>query len=64
MKKFAALFLVLSVLMPLSMPPAFASDEELAIQLKKIEDKQDQILREMAELKAELQIVKVRVSSR
>ena len=64
MKKIAALFLVLSVLAPFGMRPAFANDEETAAVLKRFEEKQDQILQELAELKSELQIVKVRVSSR
>ena len=64
MKKIAAMFLVLSVLAPWGMRPAFANDEETAAELKKLEAKQDQILQEMAELKSELQIVKIRVSSR
>ncbi len=63
MKKIAAFLLAFALIAPISLRPAFADDETMA-RLKVIEEKQDRLLQEMAELKAEMQIVKVRVSSR
>ena len=64
MKKIAAVFFVLSLFSSLCVRAAFADDAMLASRLDAIEKKQDQILTELAELKSELQIVKIRVSSR
>ena len=63
MKKISILFLVLSVLVPMGMRPAFAENEEIIAQLKTIERKQDRILQELEELRSELNIVKIRITS-
>ena len=63
MKKFAALFFLLSALAPLGMRNAYAEDAITSAQLSAIEKKQDRILEELEALKAELQIVKIRITS-
>ena len=64
MKKLAAVFLVLSALAPFSFRSALADDDTVLDRLKSIEEKQDRILQDMEALKSEVQIVKIRVSSR
>ncbi len=63
MKKIAALFFILSVLTPLSARTASAEDAVIASRLKTIENKQDRILQAIEELKSELNMVKIRVTS-
>lgn len=64
MKKISVLFLVLSTLAPFGMRDAFAENEAFSSgQLSAIERKQDRILQALEELKAELQIVKIRITS-
>ncbi len=65
MKKISVLFLVISAMASLEICPAFAEDEGWSSsQLRAIEKKQDRILQELEELKTELKIVKIRVTSR
>ena len=64
MKKMTAMFLLLMAVAPLGMRPAFASDDEVSARLKAIEEKQDQILADLEALKSEVQVVKIRVTSR
>jgi hypothetical protein len=67
MKKIARVLLLVMALMPLASPALFADEAEMAgvgEKLKEIIEKQDQILAELETLKSELDIVKIRVSSR
>ena len=63
MKKIMISLFMLSMAAPWAIHSALA-DEMNAAQLRKIEAKQDLILQQLEELKSELQIVKLRVSSR
>ena len=64
MKKIAAVFFVLSLFSSLGVRAVFADDAMIASQLDAIEKKQDKILTDLEALKSELQIIKIRVSSR
>ena len=65
MKKITAIFLMtVFALAPLGMRPACADDALVSGQLAAIEKKQDLILQELEALKSELQIVKIRITSR
>lgn len=56
-------FVTGSLLTGLLLAPALRADEISPEALKKIEDKQDQILQVLDEIKSELNVVKIRVSS-
>ncbi len=64
MKKIAALLLMLSVVSSLGTRLALAEDAAIGSRLRAIEEKQTRILQALEELKSELQIVKIRITSR
>ena len=60
MKKFTMILMICAVLSPFAVTAARANEAE---DLKMVLEKQEQILKSLEEVKSELQIVKVRVSS-
>ena len=61
-----SLVLLLAAILAFWIGSIFADDEEVgnAAALRSISEKQNRILQELDEIKSELQIVKIRVSSR
>ena len=63
MKKLAVVILVLAALSPLGIAPIYA-DDGLNERLRGIEIKQEKLLASLEEIKSELQIIKIRITSR
>jgi len=62
MKKWAALVLFFSFLAFLPCQAALAEDGGVIYKLEEISKKQDDILKQLAEIKSELQVIKVRAT--
>ena len=64
MKKYAFAVLLLTLLSWLPAPTCFAEDASVLKRLDEISQNQKQILEALEQVKSELQIVKVRITSR
>ena len=64
MKKWITLSVIFSVLVIFSYQYLYAEDGSVLGKLDKIMESQTQILKDLSEIKAELQIVKVRATNR
>ncbi len=62
MRRFLFIFSLLGAILLATLPSVRADEAVLVSKLDKLEEKQEQILKELAEIKAELQVVKIRAT--